>query len=119
MQLGKMVGLLPIADATSRIDLSSPWAYQGPLHMQDVVHVDAWWQWAFALGFQRKRNTGACAWPAASVTRLWMRSWLYFSIHTACSPVAISGVCARGISLRAVRKKRAIFPLYCGYCGGA
>src|SRR4029434_1088120 len=50
MQLGKMVGLLPITDATSRIDLSGPWAYQRPLHMKDVVHVDAWWQWARRAG---------------------------------------------------------------------
>src|SRR5919197_2301931 len=70
-----------------------------------------------ALGFQRKRKAGTCAWPAASVTRLWIRSWLYSAIHSACSPVAISGTCALGISLRAVRKKRSIFPLILGVLG--
>ncbi len=46
-----MVGLLPIADATRRMDLSGPWACQRPLHMEDVVHVDARWQGARRAGF--------------------------------------------------------------------
>src|SRR5215470_18166715 len=46
MQCGKMVGLLVIADAMRRIDLSGPWACQRPLYMKDVVHIDAWWQGA-------------------------------------------------------------------------
>ena len=50
MQLGKMVRLLPIADATSRIDLSCMGACMWPLHMKDVVYADILWQGARRAG---------------------------------------------------------------------
>src|SRR2546426_2620136 len=50
MQCRKMIGLLSIADATRRIDLSGLWACTWPLHLKDVVHVDCWWQGARRAG---------------------------------------------------------------------
>jgi len=50
IQCRKMIGLLAIADATSRIDLSGPWACVWPLHTKDIVHADSWWQWARRAG---------------------------------------------------------------------
>ena len=41
MQGRKMIRLLAIADATSRIDLSCVRACGGSLHLKDVVQVDA------------------------------------------------------------------------------
>jgi hypothetical protein len=41
MQARKMIRLLAIADATSRVDLSGVRACVGPLHLKDVVQVDA------------------------------------------------------------------------------
>src|SRR5262245_17597834 len=60
MQCGKMVGLLAIADATSRIDLSCMWTCVWPLHLKDVVYADIWWQWARRTGLPNatKLTTG-------------------------------------------------------------
>ena len=43
MQCRNMIGRLPRADATRRMDWSGPWACERPLHRHAVVHAEGWW----------------------------------------------------------------------------
>src|SRR5207247_2284570 len=62
MQCRTMIGLFPIADATSRIDLSCMGTCAWPLHMKAVVHADCWWQ-----GVRRAEATKFTAGKLAAV----------------------------------------------------